>query len=131
MIKRLGRRSVVSTKFAVRKAGDGLSKSIAANGGTDVDLFGRYFILMEVDAKKVHFEATDPEHPADLVATFDLHAGTVTFVDKELAGPLLAEQADRNEAAAIAAEEARGVLRFPSAGTEHVGGDEPENPDGE
>lgn len=111
-LKKIGNHKVGRVRAAVRKAGDGLSTSIVANGIDSVETGGHYYVLMEVDAKGGKFKVDDDD-PRQVGLTFDLEAGVTTFVDKELAEPLIRAQADRNEAAKIAAEEARGVMRFP------------------
>jgi hypothetical protein len=110
-LKKIGSHRVAHVKAAVRKAGDGLSASIAADGIETVEVGGHYYLLMEVDANGLSGKI-DPDDPRSLNVTINLDAGTVTFVDKELAAPLLQEQADRNEQARIAAEEERGVHRL-------------------
>lgn len=117
--KKFAGKTIASTTVAITKAGDGLSQSLAANGAEDIELGGHYFVLMEVDAKGIRLDLAK-ETPNSLLAKVNLVAGTVTLVDKDLAAPLLAEQADRNEAARIEAEEARGIHRlgFPQDGEE-------------
>lgn len=116
-------KNIIATTVAILKAGDGLSQSMTADGTDDIELGGHYFVLMEVDAKGVSLDVSK-EDPRSLLAKIKLHAGTVTFVDKELASPLLAEQADRNEAARIAAEEAKGISRLDFPGEANPDGDE-------
>jgi hypothetical protein len=112
VIKSLGGRKIIGTSVAVMKAGDGLSESIAADGAEDIEIGGHYFLLMEVDTKGLTVKQSDDD-PRSLLAKYRLNAGTTTFVDKDLAAPLIEAQAVRNEAARIAAEEAKGIHRFP------------------
>jgi putative intracellular protease/amidase len=104
-------KTIIATTVAIVKAGDGLSQSLAADGTDDIELGGHYFVLMEVEAKGVALDVSKDD-PRSLLAKVKLQAGTVTLVDKDLAAPLLAEQADRNEQARIDAEEAKGITRL-------------------
>lgn len=107
---------VIGTKVNIKRAGDGLSQSLAIEPEL-LHMHERRFVLLEVMVGPVKFDPVK-DTTAKCMRVHDLIAQTVTFVDEEFAREKVAAQKRK-------IDEARGVHELEFGGGETDGdGDE-------
>lgn len=95
---------VINTSVAVKNAGDGLSKALAA-APMNLESGDRGFIALEYEVGAIHFVPVK-DAPGCFTRKADLNAETVTFID----GQAVEDAIERQK---IAIEEHQGVHRLP------------------
>lgn len=106
---------VINTAVAVKNAGDGLSKALAA-APMDLQSGDRGFIALEYEVGDIHFVRVK-DAPGCFTRKADLIAETVTFIDDEAVEAAIERQK-------VALEEHQGVHRLPL-------GEDGEEPEGD